>query len=149
MAVAGVERLAAGARPRQAGHCTRLAPTRIPSVVDVEEVASTSTHLRGSLVTANDLAFEVGKAHSIRQSLELVNPLEDLSGECLIEPSVAIRTHRPGMRRPVSPRWPRRWRQSFEAATRSAMVRAQGRIVVPTAYCLQAIAVDDLAHSRE
>ena len=48
MAVAGVERLAAGARPRQAGHRTRLAPTRVPPVLDVEESASYGSSSRGS-----------------------------------------------------------------------------------------------------
>ena len=36
VAVARVERLADGARPRQVGHRYRLAPTRVPSVLDVK-----------------------------------------------------------------------------------------------------------------
>jgi hypothetical protein len=57
VAVAGVERLAAGARPRQAGHRARLAPTRVPPVVDVEEsppYGSSSRSPRGPRVDSSN-----------------------------------------------------------------------------------------------
>jgi hypothetical protein len=47
-AVAGLERLAGGARPRQAGHRTRLAPTRVPPVLDLEESVPYGSSSRGS-----------------------------------------------------------------------------------------------------
>ena len=56
VAVAGVERLAAGAHPRQAGHRTRLAPTRVPPVLDVEEsvpYGSSSRRSRGPRVDSS------------------------------------------------------------------------------------------------
>ena len=48
MAVAGVERLAAGARPRQTGNRARLAPTRVPPVLDLEESVPDGSSSRGS-----------------------------------------------------------------------------------------------------
>jgi hypothetical protein len=48
VAIAGVERLAAGARPRQAGHRGRLASTRVPPVLDVEESVPYGSSSRGS-----------------------------------------------------------------------------------------------------
>jgi putative transposase len=52
VAVAGVGRLAAGARSRQAGHRARLAPTRVPPVLDVEESAPYGSSSRGPEVRA-------------------------------------------------------------------------------------------------
>jgi len=53
IADADMERLAAGARPRQAGHRARLAPTRVSPVLDMEEsppYGSSGSGPRGSRV---------------------------------------------------------------------------------------------------
>jgi len=52
VAVAGVERLAAGARPRQAGHRAPLAPARVSSVLDVEASVPTGRPARAPEVCA-------------------------------------------------------------------------------------------------
>jgi hypothetical protein len=48
VAVAGVERLATGARRRQAGHRAHLAPTWVPPVLDLEESLPCGPSSRGS-----------------------------------------------------------------------------------------------------
>ena len=135
--VAAVERLADGARPRQAEHRTRLAPTRLPPVLDVEESVPHGSASRGS------------RGPRVDSSMAMANPLwgaPRIHGELLkLGISVSQTTVAKYMpRRDKPPSQP--WRTFL--ANHVGQIMAADFFVVPTVTYRLLFVLVILAHDR-